>query len=142
MPNYKSLSDAMKDLKIPLRRVGNEVVKSIKNMINSNSVPGEPLKTETIRKKTQNHQVKLLHLGYLRDGTVYSTEKNKVSIGYQDRLNNHREMTDSGLAETHNEGKGRVPRRPFLFDNGQWNDTHRKAIEKFIEKTYKSKGII
>lgn len=133
----------MKDLKIPLDRAGETVVKSIKTMIDGNQVPTPVLTEKWKAQKVQNKNTRLLHIGYLRNATKFSTNKYDVEIGYDNTVDgNHKKMSFSGLAEVHNEGKGNNPKRPFLFDNGSWNETHKIAIINFIKNYYKNKGII
>jgi phage gpG-like protein len=152
MPTYKSFTAAIKDLMLPKDRVGQAVVKSIKEMINTNSAPGVQLSENWVRRKTQNHNTKLLETGELRDSTIYSVDKNSVSIGYNNATSSHKPhsgnqtMTNAGMAEVHNEGNSKglynIPARPFLFANGSWAEKHKLAVQKFISDYYKNKGII
>lgn len=152
MPTYKSFTEAMKDLFLPLDRIGETIVKSIQTIIVSNNVPGQDLSQNWKTKKTQNINTKLLHTGEMMRSTKFSISKNDVSIGYDNEGSTHRPdkgnnvMTNAGMAQVHNEGndKGlyKIPARPFLFSNGQWNTTHKKAVENFIQNYYKNKGII
>jgi phage gpG-like protein len=152
MPNYKSFTDAIKDLFIPLDKIGDTVVKSIQTMIETNSTPGKDLHPNWKARKTQNTNTKLLHTGEMLRATKFATDKNSVSIGYDNKGSTHKPdsgkgvMTNAGMAQVHNEGndKGlyRIPARPFLFANGQWDATHKKAVENFIQNYYKNKGII
>jgi phage gpG-like protein len=151
MPTYKSFTAAIKDLMLPMDRAGEAVVNSIKTMINTNSVPGKELSAKWKARKAQNSNTKLLEYGYLRDATHYAVDKNIVEIGYSNTTSQHKsdgkgQMTYAGMAEVHNEGNSsgmyNIPKRPFLFDNGSWNEKHKQAIQKFIQNYYKSKGII
>lgn len=143
MPTYKSFTEAIKDLFVPLDKIGDTVVKSIQTMIDSNQVPTPVLTEKWKARKVQNKDTRLLHIGYLRNATKFSTNKYDVEIGYDNTVDgNHKKMSFSGLAEVHNEGKGNNPKRYFLFDNGTWNATHKKAVENFIQNYYKNKGII
>lgn len=151
-PVYKSFTEAMKDLKLPMDRAGESVVQSIKTMINTNSTPGEAVSEAWQKRKTQNNQIKLLHNGWLRDATKYSTDNNSVNIGYDNGSSNHEahsgnnRMTNAGIAEVHNEGNSKglykIPARPFLFESNSWNEKHKIAIQNFIKQYYQSKGII
>lgn len=152
MPVYKSFTAAIKDLILPKDRIGETVVKSIKEMINTNAVPGVQLSENWVKRKAQNHNTKLLETGELRDSTIYSVDKNSVSIGYNGNTSSHKphsgkqSMTNAGMAEVHNEGNSKglynIPARPFLFSNGSWAEKHKLAVQKFILNYYKNKGII
>ena len=151
MPTYKSFTAAIKDLMLPMDRAGESVINSIKTMINTNSVPGKELSAKWKARKAQNANTKLLEYGYLRDATKYSVEKFSVEIGYENSTSNHTslgkgQMTYAGMAEVHNEGNNKgmfdIPKRPFLFDGGSWNQKHKEAIQKFIQTYYQNKGII
>jgi phage gpG-like protein len=152
MPVYKSFTEAIKDLFVPLDKIGETVVKSIQTMIETNNVPGKELHPNWVKRKTQNANTKLLHTGEMSRATKFSTNKYDVSIGYDGGSSSHKPdsgsgvMTNAGMAEVHNEGNDKglynIPARPFLFANGQWNATHKKAVENFIQNYYKNKGII
>ena len=152
MPVYKSFTAAMKDLILPMDRVGEVMVNGIKSLIFNNEAMGKELSPKWTIRKTQNTNTKLLHTGEMARSTKYQTDKNTVSAGYDNSGSNHKPdkgngvMTNAGMAEVHNEGndKGlyKIPARPFLFISGEWLKIHQNNVKEFIQNYYKNKGII
>jgi phage gpG-like protein len=152
MPVYKSFTEAIKDLFVPLDKIGEVVVKDIKRLIESNEAMGKELHPNWVKRKTQNANTKLLHTGEMMRATKFSTNKYDVSIGYDGGSSSHKPdsgsgvMTNAGMAQVHNEGNDKglynIPARPFLFVNGEWLKIHQATVKEFIQNYYKNKGII
>lgn len=152
MPTYKSFTEAIKDLFVPLDKIGDTVVKDIRRLIESNEAMGKELHPNWKARKTQNVNTKLLHTGEMSRATKFATDKNSVSIGYDNKDSNHKPdsgngvMTNAGMAQVHNEGNDnglyRIPARPFLFIDGEWLKIHQASVKEFIQNYYKNKGII
>jgi phage gpG-like protein len=152
MPTYKSFTEAIKDLFVPLDKIGDTVVKSIQTMIETNNVPGKELHPNWTKRKTQNANTKLLHTGEMMRATKFSTNKYDVSIGYDGDSSSHKPdsgsvvMTNAGMAQVHNKGNDKglynIPARPFLFVDGEWLKIHQTTVKEFIQNYYKNKGII
>ena len=152
MPVYKSFTAAMNDLRLPMDRVGEVMVNSIKSVIFNNEAMGKELSPKWTIRKTQNINTKLLHTGEMARSTKYQTGKDTVSAGYDNSGSNHEPdkgngvMTNAGMAEVHNEGNNKglykIPTRPFLFISGEWLKKHQNNVDNFIKNYYKNKGII
>jgi len=158
MATYKSITAAIKALaKFDKAKLGKAVKDEIQDRITNNQVKGDPLTKFTQAWKTANNTTKLLEYGQLRDSIEVQVIDDNIYIGYttelhhqKNRIGKEAPITLAKLAEVHNEGMkiknnpytSRVPKRVFLFEDGEWLETTKETAEKFYNDYLKSKDII